>query len=181
MMSLAAGKPATQLIRLASRANQPLLLIGSHGVGKDAILADAAHSLGIDLLSRDLSLMEGPDLLGLPVRSSTDGRTRYAPPGFLPTAGRGLLAFTELNRAPRWVRAPCLTLLTDRTLGDYALPPGWLPVAAINPPAEDYEVDDLDPALRSRLSRLTPATNRHDHRGGGSGPVRRRGRSCRRH
>jgi hypothetical protein len=77
------------------------------------------------------------------------------PPDFLPTVGKGILVFEELNRCARYMRAPCLQLLTSRTLNDYLLPPGWLPVAAINPPDSDYEVLELDPAL---LSRFTVAT-----------------------
>jgi MoxR-like ATPase len=151
-MEAAAGRPVIELARLCYAAGQPLLLEGRHGVGKSELLERAAAELGIGFLCRDLSLMEPPDLIGLPRR---DGRvTRYSPPSFLPTAGAGLLAFEELNRCPSYMRAPALQLLTARTLNDYVLPEGWLPVAAINPPEEAYEVEDLDPALLSRFVRV---------------------------
>jgi hypothetical protein len=81
--------------------------------------------------------------------------TKYLPPAFLPTNGKGLLVFEDLNRCDRYVRTPCLQLLTARCLNDYRLPAGWLPVAAINPADEDYEVFELDSAFASRFIQAT--------------------------
>lgn len=98
--------------------------------------------------------MEPPDLVGLP---KLDGKvTRYLPPSFLPTdpEGEGLLDLEELNRAPAYMRAPCLQLLTTRSLNDYRLPAGWRLAAAINPAEDGYAADELDPALESRFVRI---------------------------
>jgi hypothetical protein len=152
IVEVIAGRPLISLVRLCYEANQPVLLEGRHGVGKSELLAQAAAELGVDFIVRDLSLMEPPDLVGLPWQDG--GVTRFNPPAFLPTAGAGLLAFEELNRCERYMRAPALQLLTARTLNDYILPRGWLPVAAINPHSEEYEVEDLDPALLSRYVRV---------------------------
>jgi hypothetical protein len=149
VLRLAIGRPVLDIVRLCVEADLPLLLIGPHGIGKSEILNAAANELEIQFISRDLSLMEPPDLVGLPRLDST--LTRYCPPSFLPTSGRGLLVFEELNRCPAYMRAPTLQLLTARTLNDYTLPPGWLPVAAINPAGCTYETFDLDPALLSRF------------------------------
>jgi hypothetical protein len=148
-----------ELIELAYRADLPVLLEGRHGVGKSALLTRAAGRLGIDPIVRDLSLMEPPDLIGIP-SIAPDRRTQYAPPAFLPSCGRGLLAFEELNRCPRFMQAPCLQLLTARRLNDYALPAGWLPVAAINDPQDGYLVDELDEALLSRFLRIKVVADR---------------------
>jgi len=148
--TVTAGDRVVSLIRWAYEADQPVLLSGKHGVGKSTLLEQAAEILGIRCVVRDLSMMEPTDLAGIPTIGE-DGRTRYAPPAFLPADGRGLLAFEELNRCPPYMRAPCLQLLTCRFLNDYQLPPGWLPVAAINPDGEDYHVEELDPALLSRF------------------------------
>jgi MoxR-like ATPase len=137
------------LITLCYRADRPVLLIGRHGVGKSESLRAAAKKLNIGFITRDLSVMEPPDLVGLPTLAG--GVTRYCPPDFLPTGGNGLLVFEELNRCPSYMRAPTLQLLSDRSLNDYRLPAGWLPVAAINPDDHEYEVEGLDPALRSRF------------------------------
>lgn len=150
MMTVSAGRPLIELIALAYQADRPVMLHGRHGIGKSEILAEAAERLGIDLIVRDLSLMEPPDLVGLP-RIGADGRTHYAAPAFLPTEGRGLLVFEELNRSPKYMQAPCLQLLTARRLNDYVLPKGWLPCAAVNDALDGYQVDELDEALLSRF------------------------------
>lgn len=153
IMTVAAGAPALRLINLGYRANLPILLHGRHGVGKSNLLEAAALELDISFIVRDLSLMEPPDLIGLP-RFGDDGRTHYASPAFLPTEGKGLLVFEELNRAPRYMQAPCLQLLTTRSLNDYVLSTGWLPCAAINDADDGYEVEELDAALLSRFVRV---------------------------
>jgi MoxR-like ATPase len=156
MDTVKAGRPAIDLIRLCYEADRPLMFVGRHGIGKSELLEQAADQMGIKFISRDLSLMEPPDLIGLPKMNGKT--TKYLPPEFLPTAGKGLLAFEELNRCEKYMRAPCLQLLTARVLNDYKLPPGWLPVAAINPRVAGYEVFDLDPALLARfvLAKLVP-------------------------
>ena len=164
MMIVPVGCPLLRLVSLAYRANQPVMLVGSHGLGKSEVLVKAASELGIECRVLDLSLCEAVDLVGLP---RLDGdTTKFLPPAMLPNRGAGLLVLEELNRAPRHVRAPCLQLLTARRLNDYVLPARWLPVAAMNADvAEDegddaeelsavYQVDELDPALASRFLRV---------------------------
>ncbi len=149
MRFLKAGKELIELVKLCYKADQPVLLVGKHGVGKSELLQQATQELKINFICRDLSLMEPPDLVGMP--NLSESRTHYFPPAFLPSEGKGLLVFEELNRCPSYIRAPCLQLLTARTLNDYILPKGWLPCAAINPSEESYDVQDLDQALLSRF------------------------------
>jgi hypothetical protein len=150
LITVAAGRPLLDLISIAYEADQPVLLHGRHGIGKSELLARAAELLRVELIVRDLSLLEPPDLIGIP-QVGDDGRTHYAAPAFLPAGGGGLLVFEELNRCPRYMQAPCLQLLTARELGDYRLPRRWLPVGAVNDAADGYMADELDPALLSRF------------------------------
>jgi len=149
MDKLKAGRPTIEFMKYCYQSGRPPLIIGAHGIGKSELLEKSAMELGIGFISRDLSLMEAPDLVGLP--KITRNKTRYMPPEFLPTSGKGILVLEELNRCERYVRAPCLQLLTSRTLNDYRLPEGWLPAAVINPTGGEYEVFDLDSALVSRF------------------------------
>lgn len=151
-MQLNAGKEVVDVLSLAYASGQPVMLEGPHGVGKSQLVEEAANSLGIGYIVRDLSLMEPPDLIGLP--KFENSKTVYAPPSFLPTTGKGLLVLEELNRCEKYMRSPCLQLMTARCLNDYMLPTGWLPVAALNPAGEAYDVQELDPALQSRFIRI---------------------------
>lgn len=151
-MKVRSGKEVIDAIKLAYAAGKPVLLEGKHGVGKSNLIEQAAKELGIDCIVRDLSLMEPPDLIGLPTQHN--GRTCYLPPAFLPESGKGLIVFEELNRSEKYMQAPCLQLLTARTLNDYKLPAGWLCVAAINPASSGYDTTELDPALLSRFVRI---------------------------
>lgn len=146
------GPTVIQILKIAYRTSLPLLLEGSTGVGKSQIVEQFTKQEDLDLVVLDLSLLEPPDLIGLPIIE--DNRTRYATPASLPQSGKGILMLEELNRAETPVMQPALQLLSARRLNDYHLPEGWLCVAAINPEDEDYMVNVLDPALRSRFMQL---------------------------
>lgn len=152
MTTLKAGREVIQAIVLAYHAGLAVMLSGRHGVGKSELLKQAAEELEIDFLVRDLSMMEPPDLMGLP--QVVNGRTVYAAPAALPSGGAGLIAMEEMNRCPHYMMAPCLQLLTERKLNDYALPDDWMTVAAINPSEAEYHVNPLDSALTSRFVQL---------------------------
>jgi hypothetical protein len=156
---LPAGEPVIDFLVNNYRANQPVLLEGRHGVGKSSLFEEAARRLEIACLVFDLSLMEATDLTGLPYLG-TDGRTYYAPPARMPKDGKGFLVFEELNRASEFTRTPCLQLCTTRTLNDYELPEGFVPMAAINPRRDGYNVDELDIAMTSRFNRAAVEPDR---------------------
>ena len=147
--TMSVGPELVDLFTAAYAANLPVMLEGGHGVGKSEICQQAAQKLNIECTVIDLSIIEPVDLSGMP--HMEDGRTVYAPPSILPSTGRGLLVFEELNRCPRYLQAPCLQLLTARRLNEYILPDGWLPCACINPSNDKYQTYELDPALLSRF------------------------------
>lgn len=146
------------VLDVAYRARRPVLLEGPTGIGKSQIVAQFAASAGIDVMVLDLSLLEPPDLVGLPV--IRDGRTHYATPAELPTSGFGVLMLEELNRAEIPVMQPALQLLSARRLHAYELPKGWSTVAAVNPEDAEYHVNRLDAAMRSRFLQLTVCASR---------------------
>jgi MoxR-like ATPase len=157
-MTVKIGPELTSIIQMAYRSNRPLLVSGSTGVGKSESLLQAADTLKIGYIWRDLSLMEAPDLAGIPIlpaNRNKNERLVYAMPKFLPTDGCGLLVFEELNRSPRHVQVPMLQLCTARMLNDYTLPVGWLPVAAINPAGVEYQgASEMDKALLARFMKI---------------------------
>jgi MoxR-like ATPase len=144
-----AGRPLVAFLQLCYVADLPPLLVGPHWGGKSEITEQAAGEMDLGYACCVLSTLETTDLTGMPWRDG--GVTRYSPPGFLPREGAGLVVLEELNRYDRHVRTPCLQLLTVRKINDYALPPGWLPAACINPYEDGYDAEELDPALVSRF------------------------------
>lgn len=146
------GPRLEAVLELAYRARRPVLLEGPTGIGKSEIVKKLADRLGMAHIVLDLSLLEPPDLVGLPVIEN--GRTRYALPEILPREGSGILMLEELNRAERYIQQPALQLLSARRLHGYELPPGYACFAAINPESEGYHVTPLDKALRARFLNL---------------------------
>lgn len=143
------GPRLEAVLEIAYRARRPVLLEGPTGIGKSELVRGLADRLGIGTVVLDLSLLEPPDLVGLPVIQN--GRTAYAAPEVLPQGGAGILMLEELNRAERYIQQPALQLLSARRLHQYELPPDWVCFAAINPESADYQVTPLDRALRARF------------------------------
>ena len=126
-LAVPVGPRLERVLTVAYRARRAVLLEGPTGVGKSEIVRRVAQSLSIETIVLDLSLLEPPDLVGLPV--VRDGRTEYALPHVLPSGGAGILLLEELNRAERYIQQPALQLLTARRLHEYVLPDGWVCVA----------------------------------------------------
>lgn len=156
--ALPLGPRVASILEVAYRARRPVLLEGPTGIGKSELVASVAKRLGIAHVVLDLSLLEPPDLVGLPVIEG--GSTRYASPRFLPRDGAGILMLEELNRAERYIQQPALQLLTARALHEYVLPEGWACFAAINPETGDYQVTPLDAALRARFLQVPVRADR---------------------
>jgi hypothetical protein len=157
-LSVPIGPRVIEVLDVAYRARRPVLLEGPTGIGKSQIVSEFARGRGLGVVVLDLSLLEPPDLVGLPVIEN--GRTRYASPAELPSQGCGVLMLEELNRAEIPVMQPALQLLSARRLHAYELPEGWTCVAAINPEDGDYQVNRLDPALRARFLQLSVCADR---------------------
>src|SRR5689334_19301501 len=137
-LSVPVGPRLERVLSVAYRARRAVLLEGPTGIGKSEIVRSVAETLGIATTVLDLSLLEPPDLVGLPVVK--DGRTEYALPAVLPKAGAGILLLEELNRAERYIQQPALQLLSARRLHEYELPPDWVCVATVNPQTAEYHV-----------------------------------------
>lgn len=159
-------KPSTAMksIQAAVAGQLPLFLWGAPGVGKSALVKQAADELygdrvyytngnsKRDAYFRDVRvlLLDPVDLRGLP-NLGADGRAHWAPAEFLPEDGEGVLFLDELNAAPGAVQAACYQLLLDRSLGEYRLPDGWAMIAAGNRAEDRAVVNRMSTALGSRM------------------------------
>jgi hypothetical protein len=157
-LAVPVGPRLERVLTVAYRARRAVLLEGPTGVGKSEIVRRVAQTLGIATTVLDLSLLEPPDLVGLPIVK--DGRTEYALPHVLPREGGGILLLEELNRAERYIQQPALQLLSARRLHEYELPAGWVCVATVNPQTAEYHVTALDKALRARFLQVAVRADR---------------------
>ena len=157
-LAVPVGLRLERVLQVAYRARRAVLLEGPTGVGKSEIVRRVADTLGIGSVVLDLSLLEPPDLVGLPMMR--EGRTEYALPRVLPTSGAGILMLEELNRAERYIQQPALQLLSARRLHEYVLPPDWVCVATVNPQTAEYHVTQLDKALRARFLQVNVRADR---------------------
>ncbi len=123
-----------ELLAAADGQHTPLMLWGPPGVGKSALVAQAAARYGVPMLDVRLSQMEPSDLRGIPFR--VGDLVQWAVPAMLPDAARhgacGVLFLDEITSAAPAVSAAAYQLILDRRLGEYRIPDGWAIFAAGN-------------------------------------------------
>ena len=134
-------------------ADQNLMLVGDHGIGKSEILTDYFASKGMKVVPLFLGQMSDPgDLIGIPNRNETTGKTDFMPPYWFPLDGKPVVLFLdELNRARPEVLQTIMDLALNRTLAGRRLPEGSRIISAVNA-GDRYQLTDLDPALVSRFN-----------------------------
>ena len=92
----------------ATPAEQNVMLVGKHGIGKSEILRAYYESKGMKVIAFFLGQMSDPgDLIGLPNKDEKSGKTVFMPPYWFPTDGKPIVLFLdELNRARPEVLPP---------------------------------------------------------------------------
>lgn len=148
----------TELLSLLdiTPADQNLMLVGNHGIGKSEILTEYFSSKGMKVVPLFLGQMSDPgDLIGIPNRNNTIGKTEFMPPYWFPLDGKPIVLFLdELNRARPEVLQTIMDLALNRTLAGRKLPDGSRIISAVND-GDQYQLTDLDPALVSRFNVVT--------------------------
>lgn len=158
---------AKEIIKAAAIADDTVIMEGLHGIGKSNVVKQFAKENGYHIEELFLSHQEVGDLIGIPHTIENDGITvtTWSMPiwmqRILKAAAQGIptvLFLDELNRAPIDVRQSALQLVLERQIHEHILPTvngqRTLVVAAINP-ADEYQVDELDPALLDRFLHIT--------------------------
>lgn len=135
---------------------QNIMLTGRHGIGKSQILTKYYEKAGMPVKTLFLGQMSDPgDLLGLPDKDETTGKTTFMPPYWFPIDGKPIVLFLdELNRARPEILQTVMDLVLNRKLAGRALPAGSRIISACND-GEEYQLTDLDPALVSRFNIYT--------------------------
>lgn len=134
-------------------AEQNIMLVGKHGIGKSRILEDYFNKKGAKVVTLFLGQMSDPgDLIGLPEKNQKTGKTDFMLPYWFPVDGESIVLFLdELNRARPEVLQTIMDLTLNRKLAGKTLPAGSRIISAVNNGSE-YQLTDLDPALVSRFN-----------------------------
>ena len=134
-------------------ADQNVMLVGNHGIGKSEILTGYFSEKGMRVVPLFLGQMSDPgDLIGIPNRNNVTGKTEFMPPYWFPLDGKPIVLFLdELNRARPEVLQTIMDLALNRKLAGRSLPEGSRIISAVNA-GDQYQLTDLDPALVSRFN-----------------------------
>lgn len=104
-------------------AEMNLLCFGMAGIGKTEMAQQAAVRKQKEIIYVNLSVLEAPDLLGLPTIEEVNGIkvVKYASPHFLPLKKnvgdkKYVIVLDELDKAKEELQNPCLELLQFRTI-----------------------------------------------------------------
>ena len=148
---------------------RPLLLMGPPGIGKTAILEQAANDCAVNLVSYTLSHHTRQSAIGLPqlvekhyggtavtvteytmseiIASVYDAMERTGTP-------EGILFLDEINCVSETLAPTMLQFLQNKTFGTHRLPAGWVVVAAGNPPEYNKSVRDFDVVTLDRVRQI---------------------------
>ncbi|MDO4507404.1 MAG: AAA family ATPase [Spirochaetales bacterium] len=134
-------------------AYQNIMLAGKHGIGKSQILTKYFEEKGFKVVPLFLGQMsDSGDILGLPDRDTSTGRTEFLPPFWFPKDNTPVVLFLdELNRARPEILQCIQDLALNKTIAGRPLPEGSRIISAVNL-GDEYQLTDLDPALVSRFN-----------------------------
>lgn len=149
---------------------RPLLLIGPPGIGKTAVMSQAAEQCGVGFLAYTMTHHTRQSALGLPYieHRSFEGRdyavTEYTMSEIIASVYRtieetgcreGLLFLDEINCVSETLAPAMLQFLQTKTFGSHRLPQGWVLAAAGNPQEYNKSVREFDIATLDRLKYIT--------------------------
>ena len=133
---------------LPSVRQRPILLIGPPGIGKTAIMEQAARECGIGLVAYTITHHTRQSAVGLPVivKKKFQGKeysvTEYTMSEIIASVyekieetgcKEGILFIDEINCVSETLVPTMLQFLQNKTFGTHPVPSGWIIAAAGNP------------------------------------------------
>jgi len=145
-MAISINAKELEKVLVTTPAEQNVMLVGKHGIGKSEILTKYYKNEGMKVVTLFLGQMSDPgDLIGLPNKNENTSKTDFMPPYWFPTDEKPIVLFLdELNRARPEVLQTIMDLTLNRTLAGRRLPDGSRIISAVND-GEGYQLTDLDP------------------------------------
>ena len=153
-----------EALKVLVEARQPVIVWSPPGCGKSQIAQQVADQDGYRYVDIRALLLDPVDLRGIPWRDE-HGRTRWAPPSFLPptdSTARWLLNLEELASCVPMVQAALYQLTLERKCGEYALPEGASIIACSNRENDRGVVHRMPTPLANRFVHLELRTDVQD-------------------
>lgn len=160
------ARDETGCYRIPAVRQRPVLLMGPPGIGKTAIMEQAAKECQVGLAAYTITHHTRQSAVGLPQLSvrQYDGReytvTEYTMSEivgsiyeYMEQTGyrEGLLFIDEINCVSETLAPTMLQFLQYKTFGNHRVPEGWVIVAAGNPSEFNQSVRELDMAALDRV------------------------------
>ena len=154
---------------MPSVRQRPILLIGPPGIGKTAIMEQAADERGIGLVSYTITHHTRQSAVGLPVivKKNFQGKeysvTEYTMSEIIASVyekieqtgcKEGILFIDEINCVSETLVPAMLQFLQNKTFGTHPVPPGWVIVAAGNPVEYNKSAREFDIVTLDRVKRI---------------------------
>ncbi len=151
---------------IAEVHQRPILLIGPPGIGKTAIMEQAARECGIGLAAYTMTHHTRQSAMGLPfIEKKTYGGQEYSVTsytmseiiasvhGIIESTGlkEGILFIDEINCVSETLSPVMLQFLQAKTFGNAKVPSGWVIVAAGNPVEYNRSVREFDVVTLDRV------------------------------
>lgn len=131
---------------------RPVFIWGPPGIGKSALVEQFARSVGMPCVSLLGSQLAPEDIIGVP--RIEDGISRFCPPAQIARTEPYCLFLDELNACSQEVQKAFYSLINDRRVGEFDLPPGSVVVGAGNRAQDAAIVKPLSSALINRLAHV---------------------------
>lgn len=153
---------------------RPVLLMGPPGIGKTAIMEQAASECGIALVSYTITHHTRQSAIGLPFLTKRKYGgiehtiTEYTMSEIIASVydkmeetglQEGILFIDEINCVSETLAPTMLQFLQRKSFGSHVVPTGWVIVAAGNPPEYNKSVRDFDVVTLDRLKRIDVEEN----------------------
>ena len=152
---------------------RPIMLIGAPGLGKTAIMSQIAAELDIGYVGYTITHHTRQSAIGLPMIETREYGgvehpiTRYTMSEIVASVyeamesqdrREGILFIDEVNCVSETLSAAMLDLLQNKKFGPHPIPPGWVLVAAGNPPEFNSSAREFDMTPSHTTCRSSPRT-----------------------
>lgn len=164
------AKDSSGCYKIPSSRQRPILLIGPPGIGKTAVMEQAARACGVGFVSYTITHHTRQSAIGLPrLLTRTFAGEEYTVTEYtmseivasiyhcMEESGfqEGILFIDEINCASETLAPVMLQFLQNKQFGNHKIPRGWVITAAGNPEEYNKSVRTFDIATLDRVRKIT--------------------------